>query len=138
MNRHFQEVITHRVLSFKLTDVSPASDSIVEDSPTLKAQFKNVCAPIPLELNNELEQVLDILNLSKRVFFTMAISSAITEAKKIMQDFDIFENEGDFILGDGPIIPLSDEEVEQLKAMTEEERSSFIDSKVKLARETTL
>lgn len=93
MNKYFQEVLTYRALSFKLTGhlTGGLLDSLIDDNPDLKAQFKNTCVPIPLSLSQDLEEVLSLLRLSKREFLTMAIRSAIDDAKKIMDEVDIFE-----------------------------------------------
>jgi hypothetical protein len=93
MNKYFKEVITKKALEFKLSGYLTGSfgDSLIENEPGLKAQFKNVCAPIPLQLNEELENMLGLLQLTKRDFFTMAITSAIDEAKSLMDDIDITE-----------------------------------------------
>lgn len=93
MNKYFKEVVTHKALDFKLSGhfTGHFADSIIEETPSLKSQFKNVCAPIPLALNEELENMLGILNLTKREFFTLAISSAIDEAKAVMDEIDIAE-----------------------------------------------
>jgi hypothetical protein len=93
MNKYFKEVVTHKALGFKLSGhlTGHLADSIIEETPSLKSQFKNVCAPIPLALNEELENMLGILNLTKREFLTFAISSAIDEAKAVMDEIDIDE-----------------------------------------------
>jgi hypothetical protein len=93
MNKYFREVIVKNALGVKhLMHISGAfAEQLIEENPQFKTQFKNVCAPIPLALNEELENVTGILGLSKRDFLTMAIASAIDEAKVIMDDIDIDE-----------------------------------------------
>ncbi|MGZ3904981.1 MAG: hypothetical protein ACXVC6_14870 [Bacteroidia bacterium] len=98
MNKYFKEVITSKSLEFKLSGqlTGRFTDALIESNPELKAQFKNVCAPIPLKLNEELESTLGILGLSKREFMTMAIASALEEAKAIMDEIDITEYHVEF------------------------------------------
>jgi len=93
MNKFFKEVITSKSLDFKLSGqfTDPLVDSLIEHYPHLKTQFKNVCAPIPLALNDELENILAVLELSKGKFLTMAIVSAMDEAKALMEELDITE-----------------------------------------------
>jgi hypothetical protein len=93
MNKYFKEVITLKSLNFKLSghSISPAYDAVIAQSPNLEAQFKNVCAPVPLDLVDDLEKILAILNISKRQFLTLSIESAIDEAKAIMDDINIGE-----------------------------------------------
>jgi hypothetical protein len=90
MNKYFKEVITKNALEVKL-ESSLFVDLNIDQSPELKAQFKNVCAPISLQLNEELEKVTGRLGLSKRYFLTMAIASAIDDAKTLMEEIDIDE-----------------------------------------------
>lgn len=93
MNKYFKETITKNALDFKLMGqmVGNLPESFIERDPALKAQFKNVCAPIPLKMNEELENVISVLGLSKRDFLTLAISSAIDESKLLMAEIDIYE-----------------------------------------------
>lgn len=97
MNKHLTETVTHGALSFKLQGAnSGLPDSILESafdssSSEVKAKFKNVCAPIPLSTDEELETMLSLLGLSKRTFIQMAIYSAMEEAQAIMDDIDVAE-----------------------------------------------
>jgi len=96
MNKYFKEIITHRCLDFKLSGVGgPLVDELIETKPDLAKQFKNVCAPIPLEIAERLEHTLNTLNLTKREFITQAIFSALEETKAIMDEIDITEYMGD-------------------------------------------
>lgn len=93
MNKYFTEIITHRALSFKLSGhlTGAFGDSLIAEKPELAKQFKNLCAPIPLDIVERLENTLNTLNLTKREFLTQAIISALDEAEKIMQEVDITE-----------------------------------------------
>jgi hypothetical protein len=93
MNKYFREVIVKNALEVKHSaHISGGfADALLEESPALRAQFKNVCAPIPLELNEKLETVTQLLHLSKRDFLTLAIASAIDETNAMLDDIDIDE-----------------------------------------------
>lgn len=96
MNKYFKEIITHRCLDFKLSGVGgPIVDELIQTKPDLAKQFKNVCAPIPLDLAERLENTLNTLNITKREFLTQAVLSALDETKAIMDEIDITEYMGD-------------------------------------------
>lgn len=95
MNQHFKDIVTHGALGFKIMKHSAlAADAVVDvlaNSEEMKAQFKNVCAPIHISIDNELEELVSILRMSKREFMTMAITSALSEARAIIDEIDIQE-----------------------------------------------
>ncbi len=93
MNKYFKEIITHKALSFKLSGHFTGSlvDDLIETKPEVAKQFKNVCAPIPLDVVERLEHTLNTLNLTKREFLTQAVISALDEAEAIMDEIDITE-----------------------------------------------
>lgn len=96
MNKYFKEIITHRCLDFKLSGIGGSLlDELIETKPHLSKQFKNVCAPIPLDVAKRLEDTLNTLNLTKREFMTQAILSALDETQAIMDEIDITEYMGD-------------------------------------------
>jgi ABC-type uncharacterized transport system ATPase component len=91
MNKYFKEVVTLKSLEFKLSSQieGRTTDLIIDSEPSIASQFKNVCAPIPLSLNDELENMLGLLSMSKRQFMTLAIASAIDDARALMNEIDI-------------------------------------------------
>lgn len=93
MNKYFREMLTHRALEFKLAGHLQGRlvDELIETKPDLAKQFKNVCAPIPLDLVERLENTLNTLNFTKREFLTQAIISALDDAETIMDEVDITE-----------------------------------------------
>ncbi len=93
MNKYFKEIITHRCLDFKLSGHLTGSlvDSLIAEKPEIAKQFKNVCAPLPLDVAERLENTLGTLNLTKREFLTQAIVSALEETQAIMDEIDITE-----------------------------------------------
>lgn len=89
MNKYFRDMITSKSLQAKLALVEPQAESQHEAAP--KAFFKNVCAPISMDLFQELEGVLSVLSISKARFLTLAIASAVDDAKGIMKEVDVTE-----------------------------------------------
>jgi ABC-type uncharacterized transport system ATPase component len=98
MNKYFKEVVTLKSLEFKLSSQieGRTTDLLLDSEPSLAAQFKNVCAPIPLALNDELENMLGLLSMSKRQFMTLAIASAIDESRALMDEIDVIEYHKEF------------------------------------------
>jgi len=94
MNKYFKETITRKALNVKHSLVDTQLETQLEASP--KAFFKNVCTPIPLVMNEELEKVIGLLGIPKGRFLYMAIESAIEEAKQIIQDIDVTEYQRGF------------------------------------------
>lgn len=91
-NKKFDEVVTYKALGFKLsgTFTSPLMEEILSSNENIKKNFKNVCVPLPMDLNDRLEEILAILNMTKRDFFILAVESALDDADKIIEGLDIF------------------------------------------------
>jgi hypothetical protein len=94
MNKHFKNVVTHGALGHKLSKQDTIADKetlvdLLVNSPELKTQFKNVCAPIHISMYDELTRVVSLLKVSKREFLTMAIESALDEAKAIIDEVNV-------------------------------------------------
>lgn len=104
MNKYFKEVITYKALDIKVgTDeifqplFERALQSDNQEDIKLRAQVKNVCAPIPLAMNEQLEQITKTLRISKSRFLTLAIASAMEEAKVLIDEIDIDEYQADYL-----------------------------------------
>jgi hypothetical protein len=98
MNKYFKEVVTLKALDFKVGQnemFQPFFEKALKsDNPEdieLKAQVKNVCTAIPLEMNKQLEEIISVLRISKGRFLFLAIASAMEEAKALMAEIDIHE-----------------------------------------------
>jgi len=93
MNKHFKEVLTFRALDFKLSGCPGVLlDGSVPVPESQEPKFKNVCALIPMDLDQELESITGLLSISKRQFLVLAIQSAIEETNKLMDEVDVFEH----------------------------------------------
>jgi hypothetical protein len=63
-----------------------------ETSEKLKAQTKNVCALISLELFEDFEAICGLLEISKRKFIEGALIEAIENANKIVKEVGLLEH----------------------------------------------
>lgn len=61
------------------------------DQVEQSAQLKNVCAKVTTFLADDIDQVCDLLAISKREFIESALIEAVTKAKAIMQEEGFFE-----------------------------------------------
>jgi hypothetical protein len=48
--------------------------------------IKNVCAKVPGQLADEIEEIVDLLGISKRSFLEAAFREAVLKAKAIMEE----------------------------------------------------
>lgn len=88
-----QELLTQRILSFKLRNVRPMDDIL--DDPKLADMpgTRNVCAKLSIPLSEEIDQVCSLLEISKRRFIEAAIIQALLEANRLMSDLDMHDEE---------------------------------------------
>ena len=96
MNKYFKEVITAKALSVKLSHQEECEETQQAAAP--KAFFRNVCTPIPLPMNEELEKVTGLLGIPKGRFLFLAISSALEEAQELLKNIDVAEYHREFNL----------------------------------------
>lgn len=89
----------HKLLQFKALRQVYGSSSIdftemalKNASPDEKAQFRNVCALIHIDLFNELESICGLLDLSKRKFIEGALIEAIANANRIIDEEGVHEH----------------------------------------------
>jgi hypothetical protein len=89
MNKYFEETIIRKALDVKHAFLDEQIQTQLEAAP--KPFYKNVCTPIPLHMNEELERVIQLLDISKGRFLYMAIESALDEARDILRRIDVNE-----------------------------------------------
>lgn len=90
----------HQFIQYKALDRMYATDNDVlldmaisqNGAEAVKAQMKNVCALISLDLFDDLEGVCNLLEISKRKFIEYALIEAINQANKITVDVGLFEH----------------------------------------------
>lgn len=90
-------MITREILilnSLKLKHGSSHGDMVdqffAQDPVGADKLTKNVCARIPLELAQEMEQIGDILSLNKREMITHALRDFLDQANAVMNEFDVW------------------------------------------------
>ena len=90
-----RETLILHTLKFKQLHTSGSNfsgdivDKLLEaDSKAADEITKNVCARIPLELANEMEQLGGMIGLNKREIITMAVVDFLNQANKTIHEFD--------------------------------------------------
>ena len=69
-------------------------DTVLDQNPEKADELtKNVCARVPLQLAQEMEQVGDMLDLNKREIITMALNDFMDKARAVMDEFDALPQE---------------------------------------------
>lgn len=88
-----QDLLTQRILSFKLRNVRPIDDIL--DDPKLADMpgTRNVCAKLSIPLSQEIDEVCSLLDVSKRRFIEAAIIHALREARRLMDELDMYGDE---------------------------------------------
>lgn len=88
MNKYFKETITQKALDVKLSH-APFEETPSETAS--RAFLKNVCTPIPMPMNEELERICVLLGIPKGRFLYLALSSALDEAQELLKEIDVSE-----------------------------------------------
>lgn len=90
-------LVTYKTLEF-IDTVRNANltDSIIDGhikagDSTVEAFTKNVCAKVPAHLSDEIDEVVNLLGISKRRFLEAAFSDAVVTARQIMRDEGVHE-----------------------------------------------
>lgn len=83
----FEELILSKALQFKLsTRNSDLVDMLERSGDIPDGMLKNVCAKVTVELSDKLDEVCNLLSISKRRFIESALVEALQQAEKIMHD----------------------------------------------------
>lgn len=95
-----REILILRTLQFKELHTQGHSlggdlvDQFLESENGHREElFKNVCAKLPLELVEEIENLSSMLQLNKREMITMALNDFLKKARDIIEEFDAFPEE---------------------------------------------
>jgi len=89
MNKYFTEFLTMKALDTKLSLVEQCEET--QQAAQQKVIVKNVCTPIFLTLDAQLEKICGTLGISKARFIALAIESSVQEAGALMNSIDITE-----------------------------------------------
>lgn len=69
-------------------------DTILAQNPDQADNItKNVCARIPLDLANEMDQLSALIDLNKREMITLAIVDFLQKARDTLDEFDAWPSE---------------------------------------------
>lgn len=93
MNK-FEEFLTYKCLNYKLHTPTLLLDHAIE-SGGIEADFptQNVCAKLSVDLVVELNNVCDVLGVSKRSFIESALTNALEKFDEVAARHDIFVND---------------------------------------------
>ena len=87
----FEELILAKAYQFK-TQNSNILDVIERAGGIPESLVKNVCAKVSIELSDDLDEVCNLLSISKRQFIEIALIEALSKARQIMDDeVEMFE-----------------------------------------------
>jgi hypothetical protein len=64
---------------------------LIEGQEEAKVKMKNICAFITPELFTEVEEMGNLLDLSKRQIVEMALVDFLNKAQSVLQEVDVFE-----------------------------------------------
>ncbi|WP_322034628.1 hypothetical protein [Burkholderia sp. BCC1970] len=79
-----------RIVSLRFGDSEPTDEELEASQP-----IRNVCAKVPRQLADDIDEVVDMLGISKRRFLEAAFREAVEKTKAIMKDegaWDLLEN----------------------------------------------
>lgn len=94
-----RETLILKALQFKAVHTNSAStpigsallDHFLEQNPDQSdAITKNVCARLSLDLVNRMDQIGEVLSLSKRQIIEMAVIDFLDQADATMMEFDVW------------------------------------------------
>lgn len=95
-----REILILKALQFKQLHVygnnlgGDIIDTVLDQNPDKADELtKNVCARVPLQLAQEMEQVGQMLDLNKREIITMALNDFMDKARAVMDEFDALPQE---------------------------------------------
>lgn len=94
---HMKRTYLNAIVTEKSLSVVNGSDSarildMISDDPDYGGQIKNVCAKVSVQLSNEVDQICDLLDISKRRFMEAALLAAVAEAKEIMESEGVYDH----------------------------------------------
>lgn len=85
MSKHLTEFLTYRALAYKFDgDGSALLEHAIESAQGDDVPVRNMCAKVHPHLIERLEAVCELMDVSKRRFIEVAVSSAIHEAEELL------------------------------------------------------
>jgi hypothetical protein len=68
-------------------------DEAIRQNPEIKTQLRNICALISPELFDKVENLANVLDLSKREFVEMALIEFVQHSENVLAEIDPFSAE---------------------------------------------
>lgn len=96
---YMEELFLYKTLSHKMGSTHDVLDflerggALSKNTADIDAMTKNVCAKISSELAENLDQMCNFLDISKRKFIETAIIEALNKANEIIKEVDPFPQE---------------------------------------------
>jgi hypothetical protein len=82
----FEEVIQLQALKLKaMNSYGSVPSSVVDDMAEASPQLRQMCAKVSPHLYDELENVCNLLDMSKRQFIEGAVADALARAKETIE-----------------------------------------------------
>lgn len=89
---HLESLVTEKALSLvNGSDNSWLIDKLSEENPDQDFPIKNVCAKVSVQLSDEIDSIVRLLGISKRIFLEAAFIDAVSKAKEIIDEEGVFE-----------------------------------------------
>lgn len=117
------EILTYNILKFKDSCKNTGiTEYLLEQSPDINPDTKNVCAKLSIPLAARLDEVVNLLDMSKRLFIQTAIINALDEFDQLAADLNMHEFDENYQIDDEP--PTDEEYKQIIKAIVAEKRAS--------------
>lgn len=68
-----------------------STDMVLDQNPEVK-EFKNVCAKVHISLSDRIDEIVDVLGISKRAFLEAAMLEACDKAQSIISTEGVIEH----------------------------------------------
>ena len=82
---NFDEKIQLKVLQLKAScDHGHLMDALLEQSPDMP-ELRQMCAKVSIQLHDRLDQMVSLLNMSKREFIEAAVIDALDRADDVLE-----------------------------------------------------
>ena len=95
---NLRETLILKTLQFKALHSGASNDGLVDmvldQNPEEMAKImRNVCAQVPIELSDEMQEVGSLLGMNKREIITSAVIEFLRQARATMDEFDAFSED---------------------------------------------
>ena len=89
---HLESLVTEKALHLvNGSDNGWLVEKLSEENPDQDFPIKNVCAKVSVQLSNEIDSIVGLLGISKRLFLEAAFIDAVSKSKEIIDAEGVFE-----------------------------------------------